>query len=105
VKPVEDPVAGDLTALDRLPTFTDVVANHGHAFIARHTVSLNVYSPQFGREMTAVMESDLRHATPYTFERWLARPTKERIGETVVRPWNYNSERSWRSQVKNPEGQ
>ena len=56
------------------------------SFNLNDEASLNVYSPQFGREMTEVMESDLRHATPYTFERWLARSTKERIGETVVRP-------------------
>jgi hypothetical protein len=38
VKPVEDPAPSQLTALNRLPKFTGVVADHGHAFIARHTV-------------------------------------------------------------------
>ena len=39
VEPVEDPAASQLTALDGLLKFTSVVADHGHAFIARHTVS------------------------------------------------------------------
>src|SRR5258708_26517688 len=38
VEPVEDPAASQLTALDGLLKFTSVVAHHGHAFIARHTV-------------------------------------------------------------------
>jgi hypothetical protein len=38
VEPVEDPAASQLTALDGLCEFTSVVADHGHAFIARHTV-------------------------------------------------------------------
>ena len=38
MEPVEDPAASQLTALDGFCKFTSVVANHGHAVIARHTV-------------------------------------------------------------------
>ena len=39
MEPVEDPGASQLTVLDGFCKFTSVVADHGHAFIARHTVS------------------------------------------------------------------
>ncbi|WP_147394162.1 hypothetical protein [Paraburkholderia sp. BL23I1N1] len=39
VELVEDPAASQLAALDGLLKFTSVLADHGHAFIARHTVS------------------------------------------------------------------
>jgi len=38
MEPVEDPAASQLTALDGFCKFTSVVANHGHAVIARPTV-------------------------------------------------------------------
>jgi hypothetical protein len=37
MEPVEDPGASQLTVLDGFCKFTSVVADHGHALIARHT--------------------------------------------------------------------
>lgn len=39
VKPIEDPTASQLTAVDGLLEFTGGVADHGHTFIGHHAVS------------------------------------------------------------------
>jgi hypothetical protein len=49
-----------LTALDRLCKFTSVVADHGHAFIARHTAPTE--SPASSRSPAARIDEGSRPA-------------------------------------------
>ena len=56
------------------------------SFRLNDEASLNVYDHDFATRMTAVFEQDLRQATPYTHEQWLARPWRERIAERVLLP-------------------
>lgn len=48
--------------------------------------SLNVYNSAFASQMTAVFETDLLAAKPYTFSRWQARPWSEKFSEKIVQP-------------------
>lgn len=48
--------------------------------------SLNVYNSAFSSQMTAVFETDLLAAKPYTFSRWQARPWSEKFSEKIVQP-------------------
>lgn len=56
------------------------------SFDLNDEASLNIYSREFGQQMTAVMDADLRHAQAYTYEMWKQRPLLHRIGEILVRP-------------------
>ncbi len=56
------------------------------SFDLNDEASLNVYSAEFGREMTAVMDADLRNATPYTLAMWQKRSWWQKLGELLVRP-------------------
>ncbi|WP_426689197.1 phospholipase D-like domain-containing protein [Rhodanobacter ginsengiterrae] len=56
------------------------------SFDLNDEASLNVYSREFGRQMTAVMEADLRHASPYTLAMWKRRSWRHKAGELLVRP-------------------
>lgn len=48
--------------------------------------SLNVYSHDFARAMTAVFENDLKSAKPYTLEMWKNRPLREKLVEKLLLP-------------------
>ena len=56
------------------------------SFDLNDEASLNIYSEQFGRQMTAVMNADLQHALPYTLNQWNERPWWQKFGEQLVRP-------------------
>ncbi len=56
------------------------------SFDLNDEASLNIYSRQFGEQMTAVMDADLQHAKPYTLEMWQQRPWHQKLGEQLVRP-------------------
>lgn len=47
---------------------------------------MNVYDPEFARQMTEVFETDLASSTPYTLAHWQRRPWRERFEEVVVNP-------------------
>lgn len=48
--------------------------------------SLNIYDSAFASAMTAVFEDDLLAAQAYSLQRWEARPLRERLSETILRP-------------------
>jgi cardiolipin synthase len=56
------------------------------SFDLNDEASLNVYSREFGQQMTAVMDADLQHATPYTLAMWHQRSWRQKLGELLVRP-------------------
>ncbi len=56
------------------------------SFNLNDEASLNVYSAGFGRQMTAMMEADLRHARRYTLPMWRQRPWWQKLGEMLLRP-------------------
>ena len=56
------------------------------SFDLNDEASLNTYSRDFGRRMTAVMDADLQHAKPYTLAMWQQRPWWQKAGELLVRP-------------------
>jgi cardiolipin synthase len=56
------------------------------SFDLNDEASLNIYSREFGQQMTAVMDADLQHATPYTLAMWQQRSWKQKLGELLVRP-------------------
>lgn len=56
------------------------------SFDLNDEASLNVYSRDFGAQMTVVMEADLQHATPYTLTMWKQRSWSQKLGEWLVRP-------------------
>ena len=47
---------------------------------------MNVYDPEFARQMTEVFERDLECSDRYTLEAWRGRSWRERLAETVVYP-------------------
>ncbi|MDQ6646427.1 MAG: phospholipase D-like domain-containing protein [Pseudomonadota bacterium] len=56
------------------------------SFDLNDEASLNIYSTEFGQQMTAVIDADLRHATPYTLDMWQRRGWSQKLGELLVRP-------------------
>lgn len=48
--------------------------------------SLNVYSRDFARQMTATFEADLLAAESYSLASWKGRPLRERISEVILLP-------------------
>jgi cardiolipin synthase len=72
--------------LDRLMVSVGSTNFDIRSFNLNDEASLNVYSPEFGQQMTSVMEADLLHAKAYSLHRWQKRSFKERVGEWVVRP-------------------
>jgi cardiolipin synthase len=56
------------------------------SFDLNDEASLNIYSTAFSTQMTAVMNADLQHATPYTLDTWQRRSWSEKLGELLVRP-------------------
>ncbi len=56
------------------------------SFDLNDEASLNIYSNEFGAQMTAVMDADLQHAKPYTLAMWQGRPWRQKFGELLVRP-------------------
>ncbi|KAA0068836.1 phospholipase D-like domain-containing protein [Rhodanobacter sp. T12-5] len=56
------------------------------SFDLNDEASLNIYSREFGRKMTAVMDADLQHGKPYTLAMWQQRPWRQKLGELLVRP-------------------
>jgi cardiolipin synthase len=56
------------------------------SFDLNDEASLNIYSTAFSTQMTAVMNADLQHATPYTLDIWQRRSWSEKLGELLVRP-------------------
>lgn len=48
--------------------------------------SLNIYSNEFGRQMTAVFEADLLDAAPYSIDDWNTRPMRDKLSEIILRP-------------------
>jgi len=56
------------------------------SFDLNDEASLNIYSREFGQQMTAVMNADLQHAKPYTLAKWHQRPWRQKLGELLVRP-------------------
>lgn len=56
------------------------------SFDLNDEASLNVYSTEFGKQMSVVMEADLRLATAYTLQMWQQRSWSQKLGELLVRP-------------------
>ena len=56
------------------------------SFDLNDEASLNIYSREFGRQMTTMMDADLQHARPYTLAMWQQRPWRQKLGELLVRP-------------------
>jgi cardiolipin synthase A/B len=56
------------------------------SFERNDEASLNVYDVEFARAMSDVFERDLQQATRYTYERWAARPWRQKLAETVLIP-------------------
>jgi cardiolipin synthase len=56
------------------------------SFDLNDEASLNIYSREFGRQMTAVMDADLQQARPYTLSMWQRRSWRQKLGELLVRP-------------------
>ncbi|HEY4146786.1 phospholipase D-like domain-containing protein [Pinirhizobacter sp.] len=57
------------------------------SFNLNDEASLNVYSDDFARTMTDMMEADLRHARRYTLDMWKQRPAWQKLGEVLTRPF------------------
>ncbi len=56
------------------------------SFDLNDEASLNIYSREFGRQMSEMMDADLQHARPYTLAMWQQRPWRQKLGELLVRP-------------------
>jgi cardiolipin synthase len=56
------------------------------SFELNDEASLNVYDPEFARQMTEVFETDLASSTPYTLVHWQHRSWRERFEEVVLNP-------------------
>jgi cardiolipin synthase len=56
------------------------------SFDLNDEASLNIYSREFGQQMTAVMDADLQHTRFYTLSMWQRRPWRQKLGELLVRP-------------------
>jgi cardiolipin synthase len=72
--------------LDRVLTSVGSTNFDMRSFDLNDEASLNIHSREFGQQMTAVMEADLRHARPYTLAMWRQRPRRQKLGELLVRP-------------------
>jgi cardiolipin synthase len=57
------------------------------SFRLNDEASLNVYDSDFARQMSAIYETDLRRAEPYTYEDWKRRPLRRRVFERLVEPF------------------
>ncbi len=56
------------------------------SFQLNDEASLNIYNPAFAERMTAVFETDLLKAKPYTHAMWKERPLSEKFAEKVILP-------------------
>ncbi len=56
------------------------------SFSLNAEANLNIYDADFARRMTEVFERDLTQAKRYTYEEWRARPLKEKLLESLLRP-------------------
>jgi cardiolipin synthase len=56
------------------------------SFRLNDEASLNVYDPALAERMTTLFEADLAQATPYSLQRWRARPLREKLFETLILP-------------------
>ncbi len=56
------------------------------SFRLNDEASLNVYDTAFGARMTEVFEHDIRDAVAYTYDRWNARPLREKLMERLIWP-------------------
>ncbi|WP_028602702.1 phospholipase D-like domain-containing protein [Ottowia thiooxydans] len=56
------------------------------SFRLNDEASLNVYDTSFAEKMTRMFEADLKHGRLYTYNRWAARPLKEKLIERFVLP-------------------
>ena len=72
--------------LDRVLTSVGSTNFDMRSFDLNDEASLNIHSIEFGQQMTAVMETDLRNAKPYTLAMWRQRPWRQKLGELLVRP-------------------
>jgi cardiolipin synthase len=56
------------------------------SFRLNDEASLNVYDPAFAARMTEVFEADLKPTVRYDYEKWKARPLKEKLFERFILP-------------------
>jgi cardiolipin synthase A/B len=56
------------------------------SFELNDEASLNVYDPEFARQMTLVFEQDLAHAVPYMLAHWQHRSWHEKLDEILLNP-------------------
>jgi cardiolipin synthase len=56
------------------------------SFELNDEASLNIYDSSFATRMTHLFEADLSRATPYSLERWRARPLSQKFAEEVLLP-------------------
>ena len=56
------------------------------SFNLNDEASLNIYSVDFARAMTQVMEHDLEGAHTYTLAEWKRRPLSQKLGEIMLQP-------------------
>jgi cardiolipin synthase A/B len=56
------------------------------SFELNDEASLNVYDDAFARQMSAVFERDLEHATRYTYLHWQQRGWTEKLAEVLLMP-------------------
>jgi len=56
------------------------------SFELNDDASLNVYDPEFARQMTLVFERDLGSSAPYTLAHWQSRPWREKFEELILNP-------------------
>ncbi|HSJ00957.1 MAG: phosphatidylserine/phosphatidylglycerophosphate/cardiolipin synthase family protein [Verrucomicrobium sp.] len=52
-------------------------------------IDVSVYDPDFGAEMNRVFLEDFRNSKEYKLEDFQRRPLKERVGEWLVRPFQF----------------
>lgn len=56
------------------------------SFDLNDEASLNIYSGEFGQQMSVVMNDDLQHARLYTLAMWQRRSWRQKVGELLLRP-------------------
>lgn len=56
------------------------------SFRLNDEASLNVYDRDFATRMKVVFDADLKHAKPFTYAMWQARPWREKLAEKFIRP-------------------
>jgi cardiolipin synthase len=56
------------------------------SFRLNDEASLNVYDPAFAARMTEVFEADLKPTVRFDYEKWKARPLKEKLFERFILP-------------------